>query len=377
MSETQANTAQYENFIPPAVRRQAERAEAIARGIGMRNAGEGEALAPTVVERLPGADPNASMVVPESEIREQLPPATQTPPATQSPPPPPTQSPTPPPTQAPTPPPATVVAGDIQAQLHQLQQRFNTLQGKYSAELPPLHAQLRDLRADNERLNTELATATLELANRAPGNSGTVPQEDLDAYGEDLVTKTRGWARAELSPEIQRLEQKLTDIQKTTTTASKGLTFNNVVSTLDVLVPQWKTIDTAPGFLEWLNQVDPMAGQVRMNMFVGARDDGDGARCATFYQRYSAEHTAPPPGTETQQGQTPPRAPTLPLEALAAPGIVRPTGTGAPPEVREFTRAQINAFYTAAAKGKFADNPRGYAQTEADIQAAMRAGRIR
>ncbi len=83
-----------------------------------------------------------------------------------------------------------------------LAHRFSVLQGKYNAETPRLHQQVREL---SEKL--EQAVAALQTKADAPKaqEAKLVTDADVEAYGVDLVDMTRRVAREEFKTLSQQL----------------------------------------------------------------------------------------------------------------------------------------------------------------------------
>jgi hypothetical protein len=340
----------YQPIIPEAVRRQAARAEELVRlARGETGQEGGEQNPPTVEETDPVSGAGGE---PGQHGTEREPPA---PPRT---PPEPTQPP----------------ADDWQ-------QRYQTLQGKYSAEVPRLTGQLRALEGQVSQLQSLLSTlrsapasAPAQPARAAP----RIPSEDIEAYGEDLVTATRRWARAEVDGEIQQLrgqvEQLSTRSQQTETTMAQ----RSVEQVLDAEIKDWREVNVDPAFTAWLDQVDPFSGRRRHDMLGEAYVEGNGPRTAAFFKAYANEQTVTDPALRNPT-HTPPSAGRVPLEQLAAPGRGPTTSpaSGGAPNKRLWSRDQITAFYQDKALGKYEARAAEAARMEKDIFEAQSEGRIR
>jgi hypothetical protein len=57
---------------------------------------------------------------------------------------------------------------------------------------------------------------------------------------------------------------------------------------LTSIVPNWSSIDTEPGFSKYLQEVDPISGNIRMNFFEKAIFNEDVVRVADFYKDYNS-----------------------------------------------------------------------------------------
>lgn len=334
--------AAYENPIPAAVRAAAERADALFR----------QANTPP-----PPAEPASTTVV--DPAQPELPgiPAT---PVVANP-----GQPTPPPGQT----------------ADNWEQRYRTLEGKYNAEVPTLNGTVRQLQGDLQGMRDTLAAMSLANANRPALPSTEIPKEDAEAFGPDLIEASQRWAMARVAPEMQALRDELAQMRGQGATTARKVGMQALSSYMDQNVPGWLAIDGNQQFIDWLNQPDPFAGQLRTKLFLEARDAGDFARFANFYRAFAAEHTATQVPPRTHQTQTPvpqaPAAATVPLESLAAPGAARPGAEGGAPQDRYFTNQEIAAFYRDVQRGVYIGRDAEKLQTEQAIIAASRSGRVR
>lgn len=331
--------------LPPAVQRARERAEELQRQAS-------EAANPTTVENTEGKD--------DQPAAEGQPPTPVSPPA--------------PVTPAPT---------------TDWEQRYNTLQGKYNHEIGALNNQVRQ---QEQRLGQmqELIASMRSAPPAAPAPApapapATVPDEDVQAYGQDLVQATRRWARAEVTPEIETLRQQVAGFQSeiqrlngVSQQTSQETRQERVKNYLDARLPVWRQINDDQGFLGWLSQLDPFSGDKRHDLLQKAYNQGDPERTLSFFRAYQDEHTAvaqaPPASAHTPDNG----AGKIPLEQLAAPGrgSATPAAQGAPGK-RIWSQADIAAFYRDAQRGRFNDDPAAKLRIEQDIFAAMNEGRVR
>lgn len=330
-----SNAAQYANFIPDGVRRAAARAEQLAASLH-------EPAPP------PEGDP------PEGEAA----PTVGDPPEPQ---------PVAPPEPQPVAPPTT-----------DWQQRYRTLQGKYDAEMPQQRAQIDRLSGQIETLQALLAQKDL-----APEPKTTtvveVPDEDVETYGEDLVTATRRWARAEVNGELSELRRQVEQLSTKQVQTEQVGTQQKVLSGLDAdpaLAGKWRTTNDDPEFLSWLNQEDVFTGKPRMGLLSEAFSRGDVARTGAFFKAYYAEHTAVTPSGQTEPHTQEAGRPSL--NDFVAPGrATGPAPAGAPAEKRLWTSRDIQAFYRDRATGKFAGREAESLRLEQDIFAAVAEGRVK
>jgi hypothetical protein len=346
----------YAPHIPDAVRRASQRADELAREAGILNvppAPEGEETAPqdgedvtTVVEQpegRPEGRPGEQFQLPEIE---------------------------------PAPEPAPVQRDMAPADW---EQRYNTLQGKYNTEIADLRGQLR---ATQELIASMQAQPRREEPRRE--QSVTLPQrdvppEDIEAYGQDLVHAAQRWAMLAAEPKLSTLEQRLALLEGTTQHQVSLTATQRVEDALDRAMPNWREVNVEPGFIGWLQQVDPFSGQRRKQLIDEAYTGGDAARTIAFFQAYTQEHTTVSQSPGTQPVQTGSPADRLPLADLAVPGrgaTAAPPTPGAP-QRRIWTGADITTFYRQRQRGNWVGREAEAERIEQDIFAAEREGRIR
>lgn len=325
------------NNIPPAIRRQAERAEQLQRE------SLGQAAPPEPAAQQPAPSP---------------------------------QQPPPQPPQPPQPPPAAS-AGDPD-------ERVRTAEGRLAVE----REKRQSLEAQVGNLNRMVAE--LQSAQRAPAPAApaapprgrlVTPEEEAD-YGTDLLAVMGKRARDEVAGEINELKSEIQNLkgqvgQVGTRVAARDT--EDVFSELHREVPGWVDQNSDENFIQWLQQPEPFSGIKRHDLLTRAFDSHDAGRVIRFFRGFRAEAAA----TGQHPGQPSPPPPhvgangKVPLENYAAPGRAAPGQATAPQGERNlYTRAQIAQFYTDKAAGKWRGRETEAANLESDIFRAGPEGRV-
>lgn len=340
----------FANVMPEAVRRQIARAEQLARDMGAQpEAGKPETETTTVGKTEEGF--------------QQEPQETQTPQDQRG-------EPDAQPEPAPQPQPH-----------NDWQQKYLTLQGKYSAEVRALNHQLRAQQQQIDNLQNMLASMQREPQPSTPAKTTSakpsIAPEDVEAYGEDLVSAARRWARAEVAPELDQMRSRFAELEGRAQQTQVSVAQNAVERALDAEVSDWRTINTSPEFLGWLGETDPFSGQVRHAMLGDAYTAGNVPRTVAFFRAFQREHTAITPPAPSRRAHTPQGAGRPTLDQLAAPGRGNAGGDGgAQPERRTWSRDQITAFFRDKQRGAFDGREAEALRIEQDIFAAGSEGRV-
>ena len=261
--------------------------------------------------------------------------------------------------------------------------KWRTLNGKYKAEVPRLHRQVKQLQGEITGLRDLLANLdSLKKEPEKPAPEQTVSQENLlkpdeiEDYGADLIDVMRRAGQEGVNPVIQSLrneidvlKRQLGGVSQTVAMSSRDKVFNLLSSK----IPNWEELNNDPGFLEWLDQIDPYSGISRQQMLSNAFEKNDGLRVVTFFQGYLNENDAM---QTAQPAAAPQRTPQKKLDDLVAPGRPKAPVAAAQEGKRTWTQAQIAAFYRDVTDGKYRNNPDKKRALEQDIIAAPLEGRL-
>lgn len=267
-------------------------------------------------------------------------------------------------------------------------QKYAVLKGKYDAEVPRLHQDLKDANARLTSLEDKLAS----MVTSEPKEEKETPRtdftpEEIEDYGEDLLDvmgrKARQIVEQEYRPKIAELESTVSSLKaKLGETGERVGKFeqNEVFAQLDREVEDWRKINVDPEFHEWLDQQDPYSGATRKDLLLNAFNRKNARQVKAFFEGYKKENAAVIPNTADStpsgQGGTDTES-RLNLNEYVAPGTPKGGGNaGAPRDKRIWSTPEIGRFYSDVQKGRYKNRPEDKARIEADIVAATREGRI-
>jgi hypothetical protein len=260
-----------------------------------------------------------------------------------------------------TPPAAPAAPAQTPAFEQTWEHRFKVLDGKYRAEVPRLHQELKDLKAANADL-----TAQLEAARSAAPVNVQLTDEEREQFGEDFLGVVQKVVKANVpqapataaAPDLSPLEERLERTERLVAESAEDAFFRK----LGEKVPHWEAQNTDAGFLKWLSEFDPLIGRSRQEAFNEAYNGLNVDRIAAFFTAYPYQSTVS-------------RAASSPsLEQQVTPEV----NHGAPPPVAgkaTYSRAQIQKFYDDVRSGRLKDQAE-IARIEQDIFAAQRERRI-
>lgn len=248
------------------------------------------------------------------------------------------------------------------------QQKYKTLKGMYDAEVPRLHAELRDLKATVESLRKATETKPVEPTKPAAPEK-LVTDEDVAAFGQDLIEVQRKVARevaAEFRKDIEDLRAENATLREQLTKTGTQVTEASFEQRLHRLVPDFDVVNTDPKWIAWLNEVDPLLRGPRKLVAQEAYSRGD-AEAVADYVKLFRQATAPvePQAKVTEE-----------LERQIQPSRSAASTQTASPKGKVYTTGDINKMFQKVAQlgnqGKV-DEAR---KLEAEIDAAYMEGRV-
>jgi hypothetical protein len=235
--------------------------------------------------------------------------------------------------------------------------RFKTLTGKYNAEVPRLHAAIKERDAKLNSLTEEVEALKASLAK--PKESLVKPEE-VNEFGEPLVDLIRRAAREEVQSkdaELAELRRKLDQVQ-VATVETKEVGFYEALAQA---VPDWVTINDDPEFHTWLGEVDDLTGMQRQQILSQAEEKRDAGRVARFFNAYKKVQQEKAAEANTS------------LDSQIAPPTSR---VDAPPQGKKiWTRGEIADFYARDRRGEFSAEKA--AAIDQEIQLAVTEKRVR
>lgn len=283
--------------------------------------------------------------------------------------------------------PAAPVDQSTSSKSEDFEQKYRSLQGKYNAEVPKLHSQVKDLTAQVDHLRGLLATLSAPPANAPPApkttRSKAVTEADEKEFG-DAVDVMRRAARDEMAELYQdtieglqrtvaeltgKLNKEVVPAVNSVASQQQATAEQQFWADLSALVPNWQAINNDPEFHTWLLETDPVSRFKRQTLLENAQAKSDPYWVAQIFNEWIGPQPAPAPANANQGKQSE-------LDKQVSPG--RSKGGSPPPqkEQKTYTRDDIRQFYADVASGKFKGRDQERARIESDIFAAQQDGRL-
>ena len=246
------------------------------------------------------------------------------------------------------------------------QQKYSTLNGKYNAEVPRLHQQVKELAAQLDAVYQQMQAQ--QKPKEDTEQSSLVTDQDREAFGDDLIDLQRRVAHevagvyeakmASYEAKIAALEQRLMQ----TGNQVGEMTFEQ---RLLRAVPDFDQVNTDPRWIAWLDEVDPLLRGPRRTVASQAYNNADVAGVAHYVNMFKAAHGTPKQDTRKSE-----------LERQVAPSRVNSGTAQAAPQGKTYSMNQWNAAYDRVAQlvssGKYDEATK----LEAELSTAMQQGRV-
>ena len=251
------------------------------------------------------------------------------------------------------------------------QRRFNTLQGKYNAEVTHVAAENRQLkklieRAEQRATEAEQALETAQ-ADKPLDLSEHFTPEEIEEYGESTLRMMLRAGKRATQADIDRVRQDAEAKVESVKAEQSETQQQQFMRELTAAVPDWESINPDPAFHRWLEQdsgrVDesgnPLTRQTLLERYEQA---GNAAGVVELFNGYKQARQGEQRDQQARR-EAPPRA----------------SGGGAPPAPDDgpaaWTRDQIDAFYADYRRNMRRD-PDGTRAREQELERALAAGKV-
>jgi len=253
---------------------------------------------------------------------------------------------------------------------------YQTLKGKYNAEVPRLQNQLNELQAQMTQVLTNRPTqesAAVVEAPKGPGHSRYLKKEELEQYGDEILDMQARMAKGVAEDVVEReVANRVApiidnmgrlDALEDQVQSSADARFWSLVESQ---VPGARNInDSDPLWFEFLDAIEPGTGLQYRQIGETAYNKGDSGRMVRLMQVFLGSSEGEASATPVAK---PPVKPGKVADKNATPPVVQ-----SKPRIRE---SEIQAFYSDVARGKYRGRDDERKARELVIESAVEEGRM-
>lgn len=180
---------------------------------------------------------------------------------------------------------ATPADDSIEEVSESFKQKYATLRGKYDAEVPRLHQQVKELTDQMNAIREEAHAAKKAEAEKPKEKVSYVTDADREEYGDDLIDFQRRVAKEVSQDYEERFEQQsrvIQDLQSKISNTDNQVGEVGFTQKLNALVPGFDQLDSDERWVAWLNEIDPMTRGPRRDQAQAAFNSGDAEAVAHY-----------------------------------------------------------------------------------------------
>jgi len=256
------------------------------------------------------------------------------------------------------------------------EQRYRTLQGKYDAEVPRLHEQVRTLSAQVAELNTTAQPKAPKEAEKPKEKVSYVTDADRQEFGDELIEVQRRVAREvaeEFRDQLQAQAKLIEELKGQVTTTGSQVGQMGFAQRLANLVPDFEQVDNDKRWIAWLNEHDPMLRGPRRERAKSAFEAGDAEAVADYVKLWKATISDTPKKDEDRSDRQ------AELDKQVAPNRTAnsPTTPSAGKGTKVYSAREVEAVWTKIRTLNTRGKTEESAKLEAEITTAYLEGRVR
>ncbi|MEO2054747.1 MAG: hypothetical protein ABGX83_05550 [Nitrospira sp.] len=246
-------------------------------------------------------------------------------------------------------------SSDLASQLAAERHKNSVLQGKYNAEIPVLHTEVRELKSEVESLKAGAAT---KAAENNTGEFASKLKEDLEGSetAENIIGTVDERVSASEERMLKKLEESIGPIKKKTALTDEQKFYTGLSQ-----VENWQDINKNAEFSKWLDTENPVTGYTYRAWLNDAWHKKNATRAVEIFKAW-------PGYKQKAKAQTT-------VEEMVSPGQkMSQTETEKGPETERISQEQIRSFYKDVQKGKYTDKE--VKQHERTLEKAIREHRV-
>lgn len=182
------------------------------------------------------------------------------------------------------------------------QQKYSTLRGKYDAEVPRLHAQVKELMANVDALNAQIRVKAEEPVVTEP--AVYVTEADKEEFGEELINVQRRVAQevgSQYDAQLKQQAQLIAELQAKVDGTGNQVSEMTFDQKLHRAVPDFEQINKSPEWVTWLNEYDPLSRGPRRELAQRAFQSADVDAIVDYVAMFKSAQTPAVVEDDTRQ----------------------------------------------------------------------------
>jgi len=268
---------------------------------------------------------------------------------------------------------ATPANDSVEEVSESFKQKYATLRGKYDAEVPRLHQQVKELTDQMNATRDEAEAAKKAEAEKPKEKVSYVTDADREEYGDDLIDFQRRVAKEASQEYEDRFEQQakvIEQLQQQISNTGSQVGEVGFTQKLNALVPGFDQLDNDERWVAWLNEYDPMTRGPRRDQAQAAFNSGDAEAVAHYVSLFRGSIEPVANGKSDRQTE---------LEKQVTPSRSASTVTNksSSKNSKVYSERELNNAWTKIrtlnTQGKYDDAEK----LEAELTAAYMEGRVK
>lgn len=243
------------------------------------------------------------------------------------------------------------------------EQKYRTIAGKYDAEVPRLHAQVKELMAQMQMMQERQQAPAPESKTQ----DRLVTDDDVSLWGQDMIDVTRKVAlevAREYDSKLEAAYNKIEQLERSLVQTGSQVGEMTFEQRLHRAIPDFDAVNTDPRWIAWLDEVLPDVGAPRRVFAEQAYNNGDVEGVKRFVDVF--RQAAAPAQPDNRRAE---------LERQVAPS--RATGNAqVPNQPRSYSLNQMDTLWNKVRELNVKGKHDEAAKLEAELTAAYVEGRV-
>jgi len=247
------------------------------------------------------------------------------------------------------------------------EQKYRVIAGKYDAEVPRLHTQVKELSAKLDQAMSKLTEVQAVPAKEAPAER-LVNDQDVETYGQDLIDLQRRVARevaSEFQGKLNTLAEENQALREQVNQTGSQVGTMSFEQSLNRALPDFDVINADPAWIGWLDEVDPLLRAPRRTVAQEAFETGDVAAIVHYVNLF--RQNAAPVKEDKRQAE---------LERQVAPNRSAANSATTSQQGKHYTTQQVEQLFSKVRDLNIRGQMDDAAKLEAEITAAYTEGRV-